>query len=83
MPCKDATKYARVNAVISSIEDGTNWDVAESPEKLYFYQIRAAQNMDIFEPYSEEQTTLMTYLTDRMAGRRLCDYAWRIYAQST
>jgi len=56
--------------------------VAESPDKLYFYQLRGAQNVDIFEPFTDEQKSLMDYLTQRKAGRRLCDYAWRIYAQS-
>lgn len=83
MSCKGDPQFARVNAVIRSVENSKNWDVAETPEKLYFYQLRAAQNVGILEPFTDEQACLMDYLTQRMAGRRLCDYAWRIFAQST
>ena len=78
----DITKFAHVNAVIASIENSADWDIAESPEKLYFYQLRAAQNVDIFEPFNDEQNCLIEYLNSRRAGRRLCDYAFRVYAQS-
>jgi len=47
-----------------------------------FYILRAAQNVNRFEPFSEPETELNNYLTDRMAGKRLCDYAWRMFAQS-
>jgi len=39
-------------------------------------------NLNIFEPFTEEQMALSEYLTQRCAGKRLCDYAWRLYAQS-
>lgn len=76
--------FARVASVIRSIETTqyAAWDTAETPEKLYFYQLRAAHNVDIFEPYTAEQAALNAYLSRRNAGRRLCDYAWRLYAQS-
>jgi len=77
------TRFARVNATITSIQEDNDWDVAENSEKLYFYQLRAAQNVNIIEPFTDEQTALMDYLTQRQAGRRLCDYAWRVFAQST
>jgi len=79
----DITDFARLNAVIASIEDDDDWDVAQSAEKLHFYQLRGAHNVGIFEPFTDEQNCLMDYLASRMAGRRLCDYAWRIFAQST
>ncbi len=79
---KDMTKYMRVNAVIAAINNDTNWDIAESAEKMHFYQLRAAHNVGIFEPFTESQQYLMDYLTNRLAGKRLCDYAWRAFAQS-
>ena len=72
----------RVQAVIDSIENDGQWDVAEDDEKSYFYQLRGAHNVDIFEPFTEEQQAVMDYLSKRQAGRRLCDYAWRVFAQS-
>ncbi len=71
-----------VDAVKKSIESDRDWDTAESEEKLHFYILRAAQNVNRFEPFSEPETELNSYLTERMAGKRLCDYAWRMFAQS-
>lgn len=71
-----------VDAVRKAVEGDCDWDVAESEEKLYFYILRAAQNLDRFEPFSEDEIALNTYLASRMAGKRLCDYAWRMFAQS-
>jgi len=76
------SRYNRIQAVITSIERDTDWDIAENDEKLYFYQLRATQNVNIFEPFTDEQTSLIDYLSQRRAGRRLCDYAWRLFAQS-
>ena len=75
-------KFEHVDAVIASIESDMDWDVADSAEKLHFYQLRAAHNVGIFEPFTEDQEYLMDYLTQRLAGKRLCDYAWRAFAQS-
>ena len=61
----DITKFARVNAVIASIAGSADWDIAESPEKLYFYQLRAAQNVDIFEPFNDEHNCLIESLNSR------------------
>ena len=77
------TKFSRVNAVIKSIElEPKIIDKAESEDRNFLYQLRAAGNVKIFEPYTEEQDALKTYLSQRQAGRKLCDYAWRLYAQS-
>jgi hypothetical protein len=65
------SKYSRIQAVITSIERDTDWDIAENDEKLYFYQLRAAQNVNIFEPFTDEQASLIDYLSQRRAGRRL------------
>lgn len=74
--------FAAVDAVRKAIECDSDWDYAESEEKLHFYILRAAQNVERFAPFHEEETALNTYLTSRMAGKRLCDYAWRMLAQS-
>ena len=71
-----------VKAVRDSVEAEADWDVAESAEKLHFYIILAAQNVGRFEPYTADEIAMNAYLTDRMAGKRLCDYAWRILAAS-
>jgi len=57
------------------------WD-AESEDRLHFYILRAAQNVKRFEPFTDSEKALIHYLTQRMAGKRLCDYAWRMFAQS-
>jgi hypothetical protein len=74
--------FPAVDAVRQAIEQDSDWDVAESTEKLHFYTLLAAQNVDRFEPYTDVETALNTYLTSRMAGKRLCDYAWRVLAAS-
>jgi hypothetical protein len=78
----DLSGYPAVEAVRKAIEADRDWDTAESTEKLHFYILRAAQNVDRFEPFSESELALNRYLTARMAGKRLCDYAWRMFAQS-
>lgn len=74
--------FAAVDAVRKAVECDCNWDNAENEEKLHFYILRAAQNVERFAPFHEEETALNSYLTSRMAGKRLCDYAWRMLAQS-
>jgi len=73
--------YAAVDAVRKAVEIDSNWDSAESTDKLHFYILRAAQNVERFEPFSEDETALNKYLESRMAGKRLCDYAWRMFKQ--
>lgn len=70
-------------AIIECIEAVNDWDEAETSDKRHFYQLRAAHKVGIFEPFTTEQQSLISYLDNRNAGRRLCDYAWRLYAQST
>lgn len=74
--------HPAVEAARKAIESDCDWDRAESEEKLHFYILRAAQNVNRFEPFSEAEQALNAYLTRRMAGKRLCDYAWRVFAQS-
>lgn len=74
--------HPAVDAVRKAIELDRDWDRAENEEKLHFYILRAAQNVDRFEPFSEIELALNRYLSSRMAGKRLCDYAWRMLSQS-
>lgn len=71
-----------VEAVHKSVLGTPEWDVAEDADRLHFYLLLAAQNVGRFEPYTADEVALNTYLTKRMAGKRLCDYAWRILAAS-
>ena len=75
--------YPRVDMVIASTEVGEAWKKASSENACHIYQIRAAINVDIYEPFTQEQTALYNYLKQRMSGLRLCDYAWRLFSQST
>ena len=68
-----------VDAVRTAAEVDHDWEDAESEEKLHFFILRAAQNVGRFEPFTEDETALNAYLISRMAGKRLCDYAWRIF----
>jgi len=76
----------RLDAVIQSIEvcppSGEGWDAAQLPSQTFLYILRAAHNVKAFQPFTQEQKALNTYLMERLAGRRLCDYAWRLLAQS-
>jgi len=72
-----------VDAVRKAIESDSDWDTAESKDKFHFYILRAAQNVDRFTPFNDDETALNTYLASRMAGKRLCDFAWRMLAHST
>ena len=76
------TGFPRVDAVIASAEQSKDWAKAKTASECYFYQLSSAMSLDIFEPFTAEQTALNDYLAGRHAGKRLCDYAWRLYAQS-
>lgn len=78
----ERTGHACVDAVIMSVEQTQDWGEANTASECYLYQVRAAMNLNIFEPFTAEQTALNDYLAARRAGKRLCDYAWRLYAQS-
>ena len=71
-----------VDAVRKAVEADCDWDVSQCEEKLHFHILRAAQNVGRFEPFTEDEIALNAYLASRMAGKRLCDYAWRMFAQS-
>ena len=74
--------YASIDAIRKAIEADDDWDTAETDDKFLFYILRAAQNVDRFAPFTEEESKLNSYLASRMAGKRLCDFAWRMFAQS-
>lgn len=74
--------FARIDEVVSSVEAIDDWVPARSSEATYMYQLRAAQNMNVFEPFTPEQNSLNAYLSARYADLKLCDYAWRLYAHS-
>jgi len=76
------TGFPRIDAVIASAEQTQDWDRAATASECYLYQLSSAMNLNIFEPFTEEQAALNAYLAAHMAGKRLCDYAWRLYAQS-
>ena len=78
----DLNGGSAVEAVRKAVEADSDWDSSHGEEELHFHILRAAQNVGRFEPFSEEEKALNTYLTNRMAGKRLCDYAWRMFAQS-
>jgi hypothetical protein len=75
-------KSPRLIATIDAIETVTHWDRADTPTQNFLYQLKAAQSLEIFQPFSPEEQALSDYLSARMAGRRLCEYAWRTYAQA-
>lgn len=78
--------YSRLEAAIQSIEvrlpSGKQWEAAQSPAQTLLYILRSADNVGVSQPFTTEQNELNAYLTERLAGRRLCDYAWRVLAQS-
>ena len=78
----EPTGYARIDAVIASAEQTSDWGKAKTASDCYFYQVSSAMNLNVFEPFTEEQSALNDYLAARRASKRLCDYAWRLYAQS-
>jgi len=77
---------SRLEAVIQSIELGSpssaDWEAAQNSSQTFLYILRSAHNVNAFQPFTEEQKALNTYLMERLAGRRLCEYAWRLLAQS-
>ncbi len=73
---------SRLRATIKAIEVVSQWDRAETSAQNFLFQLKAAQSLEIFQPFTAEQQALSDYLSARMAGRRLCEYAWRSYAQS-
>ena len=78
----EGTGFPRIDAVIASVEQTNDWHCARRDSESHLYQLRATMNLNIYEPYTAEQAALNGYLSVRRAGKRLCDYAWRSYAQS-
>jgi len=76
------TGFPRIDAVIASVEQANDWHCAKGDNESHFYQLLATIKLNIHEPYTAEQAALNGYLSVRRAGKRLCDYAWRSYAQS-
>jgi len=74
--------HPAVDAIRHAVERDSDWDTAENENMLHFYILRAAQNIGRFEPYTPDEAALNAYLKSRMAGKRLCDFAWRMLAQS-
>ena len=74
--------FPRIDAIAKSISHTDDWYKAAKQSETYLYQLRATLNLGIFEPFTPEQKALSDYLSARHAGKRLCDYAWRLYAQS-
>lgn len=73
---------SRVRTTIDAIENAGEWDKADTPIQNFLYQLKAAQSLEIYQPFTPEQQALSDYLSARLAGQRLCEYAWRTYAQS-
>jgi len=71
-----------LHAVLKAIAQSCDWDRAKTAEQCFLYQLRAAHNVGRFQPFTREETELNAHLTQLQAGKRLCDYAWRCYAQS-
>ena len=75
-----------LEGVIQSIELGADsqreWESAQVSSQTFLYILRSAHNVGVSQPFTEDQKALNTYLMERLAGRRLCDYAWRLLAQS-
>lgn len=77
-----STGFERIDAVLASVQQTQNWAQAKSTSECYLYQLSSTMKLNIFEPFTDEQAALKNYLMSRQAGKRLCDYAWRLYAQS-
>lgn len=76
-------KNPHVKAIITAIANQRNGDKAESREAGYFYLLRAAHKVDVFEPFCAEQTLLNDLLLEMQAGRESCQYAWELYAKKS
>lgn len=74
--------FPRIDAIVKSISHKDDWYRSTQQSETYLYQLRATINLGIFEPFTPEQKALSDYLAARRADKRLCDYAWRLYAQS-
>ncbi len=78
----DKALTLRLIGVLKSVNALAEWEKADTPSQTFLYQLKAAQNVGIFQPFTAEQHALNAYLTKHRAGQRLCEYAWRTYAQS-
>ena len=75
-------KYPRIDAVIESIKVSTRWDKSSSANHTENYCLRAASHVSRTQPFTNEEMVLNEYLKSIKAGQNLCEYAWRLYAQS-
>lgn len=72
----------RLVQLIRSVEGSTDWTPSRSADETYLYILRAARNVGISEPFTTEQNSLNTYLQFKRADRQMCNFAWRLLAQS-
>jgi hypothetical protein len=72
----------RLVAVIRSVEATDDWQQSRSVNETHLYILRAARNVGVLEPFDKEQSALNSYLQFKRADRKMCDYAWRLLAQS-
>lgn len=77
-----ANAYPRIDAVINSIKVSSRWDKSISTNQTQSYCLRAAMQVARNQPFTDEETVLNEYLQSVRAGPNLCEYAWRLYAQS-
>lgn len=70
----------RVAMVIALLQDQPHWDYAINESSARQSALDAAAYIGFQAPYDEEETAILTYLTEHFAGRKISTFAWGLYA---
>jgi len=70
----------RVATVIALLQDQPDWDYAINQSTARHTSLDAANFIGFHSPFDAEETSLLDYLSDHFAGRKIATFAWGLYA---
>lgn len=70
----------RVATVIALLQDQPDWDYAISQSSAKTSALAAAEFIGFQSPFDDEENSLLDYLSEHFAGRKIATFAWGLYA---
>lgn len=70
----------RIATVIALLQDQPDWDYAINQSSARKTALEAAEFIGFMAPFDAEEDSLLNYLTEHFAGRKIATFAWGLYA---
>lgn len=70
----------RVATVIALLQDQPDWDFSINQSTSRQTALDAAAFIGFHTPFDDEETSLLDYLSEHFAGRKIATFAWGLYA---